>query len=540
MCEAAAADHIEAPAAIWLPPLPPTVPRAALSAHSSTDRGRGLPLALLDVPARQSRGVLRWDGRSGALVVGGRPGSGRTGALAAAAHGALAAGWHLHVVVGAPPRDPCGRPGDHDASASRHPAPWELGTATSHHPGLGTIVAADDPRRVARLLTSILTITPTTRTLLLIDDIGLVWRTLERMPRGTATDLIERLLREARPRGIAVALAGEPTDLVRLLPHAGERLVLAVAGAHDDVLMGVPHALIGGRDVPGRAVHLGPQGPLRCQLVSPDGPSPAGPPGWAVPTDLAPSDGAVLLRSVARPPGAQPLRLAPVPSQVRRTDLPAGDGLLLPVGRGGDDAGPVVLDASLGALVVGPAASGRSTALATIVLALRSAGRAPVVIARTGPLAEVGHLDSARHVTGSSASAATEALCGDPSGPDHPVARPPTVVVVDDLDILGGTDPGLDDLLRRWATAVEGGDPVAPRVIGSSRTDRAATASRGAVAALRSSAPMIVLSPAAPGSTEVAGTDLSLSVDAAHPNRAGAGVLVHRGRSTCLQVAGSV
>ena len=539
MCDAATADRIERPTAIWLPPLPTTVPRSVLSAHSSTDPGRGLPLALLDVPARQSRGVLRWDGRSGALVVGGRPGSGRTGALTALAHGALAAGWHVHVVVGAPPTGPFGRPGDQDTPAARPPAPWEP-AAASRHLGLGTVVGADDPRRIARLLASLLDITHPTRTLLVVDDVGLVGRALERLPRGAATDLLERVLREARPRGIAVALAGEPADLVRLLPHAGDRLVLAVADAHDDVLMGVPHALAGGRDVPGRAVHLGTGGPLRCQLVSPDPLAPTGPPGLADPTAPIPPDGTSLLRMLRRPPGAPPMRLAPVPSEVRRTELPAGDGLLLPIGRGGDDAGPVVLDASSGALVVGPASSGRSTALATIVLALRSAGRTPVVVARTGPLAAIGNLDAGRHVSGPAWPAAVEALCSHPSDHDHLSAPRPAVVVVDDLDILGGTDPGLDDLLRRWATATEAGDPTAPRVIGATRTDRAATAYRGAVAALRSSAPVIVLSPAAPGSTEVAGTDLSLSVDTAHPNRAGAGVLVHRGGSTCLQVAGPV
>ena len=527
MCEAAAADGIERPADIWLPPLPTAVPPELLRGHCATDRGHGFPLALLDLPSRQARGVLRWDGRSGALAVGGRPGSGRTAVLMAAAHGALAAGWHLHVVTGAPrhvvttPPQVSVRPLEHHdegTGALGVHAPWGASQSLGHS-GVGTVVGAEDARRVAHLLTAMLATRPEP-TLLLIDDIGVVWRALERLPRGAAADLLERVVREGRQRGVAVAFAGAPTDLTRLLPHAAERLVLAVADPHDDVLMGVPHGLAGGRDVPGRAVHLGAAGALRCQVASPV-------PG--------------LGRGAARAHGdlvrTQPLRLEPVPLQVRRSGLPTGEGWLLAVGRGGDDAGPVVLDASCGALVVGPAGSGRSTALATMVLALRATGRHPLVVARSGPLATVGFLDPARHGSGSTALALLETLDGGPGGSGPPLAGDPGVAVVDDLDVLAGTDPALDDLLRRWATAAEAGDLRAPRVIGSARTDRAAAAYRGAVAALRSSSPVVVLSPAAPGSAEVAGTDLSLAVDVTSPHRPGAGVLVHRGPPTCLQVA---
>lgn len=455
------------PAPVWLPPL-----LTSLAAEDLPDDEDGPPLGITDRPALQDRGVLRWS--SGVLVVAGRPGSGRSTALRTAAAAALHRGWVVHVVEGASARDGF----------------W---SAREGHPRLGTVVGADDPRRLARLLTLLTPPTFDRPVLLLVDDVGAVERALERLPRGAGAGLLDPLLREGRHRGLAVAVAGTPADVVRLLPHATDRWVLAVNDPHEDALLGVPRELAGGRPVPGRGVRLGAGEHLRCQVALPL--------GAQLPLDARTQPVDALH---AGPP--PPLRLVPLPLRAVRpeaTPLPWRPAL----GPGGDGATTVLLDVRRGALVVGPAGSGRSTALATLTQGLRAAGQAVVPVSRD---------DGTSHLVG---------------------APPGSVVVIDDLDLLVRADPETDDLLHRWLTAAEAGDPSVPRVVAAARTDRVATAYRGGLAALRTGSCLVVLSPAAPGSADVAGADLSLALDPVRPRHPGRGVLVEDGRLTPVQVA---
>ena len=454
------------PAPVWLPPLP-----TRLAGEDLPDDEDGLPLGITDLPALQDRGVLRWS--SGVLVVAGRPGSGRSTALRTAAAAALRRGWVVHVVEGASARDGF----------------W---STREGHPCLGTVVGAEDPRRLARLLTLLAQPTSGGPALLLVDDVGAVDRALERLPRGAGAGLLDPLLREGQHRGLAVAVAGTPADVVRLLPHATDRWALAVNDPHEDVLLGVPHELAGGRPVPGRGVRLGPGEQLRCQVALPL--------EAQLPLD-AQTHPAQPLRA-GEPP---PLRLVPLPLRAVRPDaapLPWRPAL----GPGGDGATTVLVDVRRGALVVGPAGSGRSTALATLTQGLRAEGQAVVPVAR----------DDTTHLF---------------------AAPPGSVVVIDDLDLLIRADPETDDLLHRWLTAAEAGDPTVPRVVAAARTDRVATAYRGGLGALRTGSCLVVLSPAAPGSADVAGADLSLAVDPVRPRHPGRGVLVEDGRLTPVQVA---
>jgi S-DNA-T family DNA segregation ATPase FtsK/SpoIIIE len=350
------------------------------------------------------------------------------------------------------------------------------------------------------------------------------------MPRGCAADLLERTVREGRHRGLRVAVSGSPVDVRRLVPHCDERLVLAVADPHDDTALGVPRGLAAGREVPGRAVHVSSAGAVRCQVVLVGSPAGGHDRGTGDPGDRNPDPDL----SGDRNPDPAPdpdvsqragLRLLPAPRRVVRTGLGTGERWLVPVGRGGDRALVVSVDAGRGVLVAGPAGSGRSTALATLALGLREQGLRTVVVASAGPLSLVGEGDPARHArTGAQAAALLR-------------AHPADAVVIDDLDLLGRTGPDVDDLVAGWVAAAEAGDRDVPRVLGSARTDRAATAYRGAVAALRSSAGLLVLAPATPGSHDVAGQDLSLMVDPTDPRRPGYAALADRGSLTCVQVA---
>lgn len=455
------------PAPVWLPPLPVSLTGEDLPDEDPPHGGRGLPLGMTDLPAVQARGVLRWS--SGVLVVAGRPGSGRTTALRTVAAAALHRGWVVHAV---------------EAGATRDGFWSEL----AEHPCLGTVVGADDPRRLARLLTLLARPTSDGPILLLVDDVGAVERGLDLLPRGAASGLLDPLLREGRHRGLAVTVAGAPADLARVLPYATDRLVLAVNDPHEDTLLGVPRELAGGRPVPGRGVHLGSAGHVRCQVALP-----------LEPQDLPPA---------AAPDGAAgpPLRLAPLALRAVRHDATPSPWRPA-LGPGGDAATTVLVDVHRGALVVGPAGSGRSTTLATLTQGLRAAGQVVVPVARS---------DSRSRLLG---------------------APPGSVVVIDDLDVLLQADPEADELLRRWATAAEAGDPTVPRVVAAARTDRVVTAYRGGLAALRTGSSIVVLSPATPGSADVAGVDLSLAVDPVRPRHPGRGVLVQDGRLTPVQVA---
>lgn len=491
---------------LWSPPLPSRVGPRELD-EVVRDRGPmpggGLVLGLTDPPGAGRRGLLTWDGR-GLLLVAGSARSGRTTAAARAGTAALLDGRHVHAVGPA------------------------AGLLPRRHPGLGTTVDATDPRRLTRLLTVLASgSTPrpdaADRTLLVVDDVAALAAALERMPRGAGTDLLERLARESSRTGIGLLVTGHPRDVARLAPLATARLVLPVADPADDALLGVPREL-SGRRAPGRGVLVAGGTAVRCHVATP---TPVGDRPEPGVTGGAPRD---------------PLRLRPIPplaareptSRVRAAShrarlVPSWEATL---GPGGDAAAPLTVDARRGVLVVGPPGSGRSTTLATLALALAEAGLRVGVLAHDGPLA------SAARATGMPrADTPRAAAClTTPGGQGGAAWASLDALVVDDLDALARAEGELDDRLAGWVHAADRGEP-APAVLAACRTDRAASAYRGVVAALRGAAPMVVLDPGEPGSAEAAGADLSAVCDPALPRHPGRGALVVRGRATPLQVA---
>ncbi|HMO10435.1 MAG TPA: hypothetical protein PKB06_02770, partial [Actinotalea sp.] len=292
--------------------------------------------------------------------------------------------------------------------------------------------------------------------------------------------LVQLLTAERRPDVLLVDDLGTVVDSLARVPRGAAddlvarvlaaRLALAVAGTQRD------RRLV---DPPGLLVELGGDPPLG------DRPPVAQPPGRGVTAGAACQVATPSAAGAPAPPrGAAPLlALAELPERVTWADVtthplrpqggagPTASGdhsRRLVVGLGGDQAGPVEVDLSRGLLVVGPAGSGRSS-----------------VAALVGALAG--------------------ATCFDP------VQRPTAgqVVVLDDADLVLRDRPDLDELVAGWVRATEGGDRSAPRPVLTVRTDRAAVAYRGAVGALRSGSPVLVLEPGAPGSAEAAGVDLS-------------------------------
>ncbi|KZM79276.1 FtsK/SpoIIIE domain-containing protein, partial [Cellulosimicrobium sp. I38E] len=497
-----------------------------------------LPVALGDVPDLQRRTVVRWDPRDGHLAVLGRARSGRTTALRTVGRAALARGWAVHA-VGSGLAD------------------------LASHPGAGTVVDRDDPRRLVRLLRLLAGhddgqgrpagTDATGRVLLLVDDVDAVRSVLAGVAGGAGADALADVL--AGPAAVAVGCAS-PT-VAGLSSLVGVRAVMVSRDRHDDVALGVPSALAGRGGPAGRAVWLGRGEPVLCQVALPAQPPP----------EHAPERPA--LPAAARPgapdrdarPGA--FRLVPLPARVAPADLttpdplhasagpgpacagpgPEPDGPRLasaafhvPVGRGGDTAVTVTLDVSGGALVVGPPGSGRTSALTLLARHVARAGALRAVVARDAVLAAAGPgTDVVRRYAPADVGALLDAVAAGTreTGQEDALGNGPRgrpgVVVVDDLDVL------LQLCVvegERLAAACRDGLVL----LASATTGGAASALRGPLADLRGVRAGIVLAAGERGSAEVFGRGLEWLAEPGRP-RPGRGVLVQGARLTPVQLA---
>ncbi|MFB8228975.1 FtsK/SpoIIIE domain-containing protein [Cellulosimicrobium sp. NPDC055967] len=489
-----------------------------------------LPLALGDAPDLQRRTVVRWDPHDGHLAVLGRARSGRTTALRAVGWAALERGWTVHAVG----------PGLADLAA---------------HPGTGTVVDRGDPRRLVRLLRLLAGhddgqerpagIDAADRALLLVDDVDAVRSVLAGVAGGAGADALADAL--AGPAAVAVSCAG-PT-VAGLSSLVGVRAVMVSRDRHDDVSLGVPSALAGRGGPAGRAVWLGTDEPVLCQVALPAQPLSGPVPGGTTPP--AADTGTGPRRGDARP-GA--FRLLPLPERVVPADLaspvprppvsgprPArDDALRVPVGRGGDAVGTVTLDVSRGALVVGPPGSGRTSALALLARHLARAGVLRAVVARDDTLAAAAGPPTAvvRRYAPADVGALLDAVAGTresargtprEDAPDGGTPGPPGVVVVDDLDVLVQLCVVEGE---RLAAACRDGLVL----VASATTGGAASALRGPLADLRGVRAGVVLAPGERGSAEVFGRGLEWLAEPGRP-RPGRGVLVQGARLTPVQLA---
>jgi S-DNA-T family DNA segregation ATPase FtsK/SpoIIIE len=277
--------------------------------------------------------------------------------------------------------------------------------------------------------------------------------------------------------------------------------------------------------------------------------------------------------ALAEPPAATPVtverpptvRLRPVPHRVTVRDLesavqsavrsagaghsnapprPAGTGdlasarplgrpdLAVPVGLGGDDAGPVRVRLDRGALVAGPPGSGRSTALAVLATGLISHGHRVLVVARDGPLRVLGERHAPDRTCGFDA-ADLDAVTG--AVLDARCDGRPAVALVDDLDALEQAGPAV---ALRLTSLTGGGAASRPLLlVASAATSAACLSFRGALGGLRAARRGLVLTPQEAGSSEVFGVDLTWDADPARPHDPGRGVVVHGRETTPVQVA---
>ncbi len=516
-CAAALTAGASRPPFVWLPGLPAEVPVPVVGDEQLRELDpQVLPLLWLDVPAQQTRRWDGWDPRRGHLAIEGSAGSGRTIALHTLAQGALDRGYHVHFIGRA-----------------------EAFSQLLLHPGVGTVVDQEDPRRIAALLQELalaprraaVTSTTTDSTvpsqLVLIDDVEEVLTALSALARGSGGDVLTAALRLPRSRGVSFALSTArplPSALTSLI---GPRVVLVSNTKQDDVARGVPSPLAGLGLTAGRAVWFSATEPLLGQI------------GRTTGRDAMRADHDALA----------PLRIVPVPDLVPLNAIvntgtkpqscsesgARHSAAQIPVGLGGHRAEQVTLDISRGALIAGPHGSGRSNVLALLHQQLDPARC--LVIARDGPLLDLPAGLRVSEFSGAHLAEALNTLRGELRGElrtEHlcdvatKAVAAPWTILLDDAEALFQSCPLEADLLTR--------DRRPARLIATSTTSGAASAMRGPLTDLRSTRTGIILAPGTPGSADIFGTPLTWLIE---PGLcpAGRGVLVHGRDLQLLQVA---
>ncbi|MEM9517745.1 MAG: FtsK/SpoIIIE domain-containing protein [Actinomycetota bacterium] len=437
---------------------------------------------LVDRPEQQRQTVEGWTPADGHLVVLGGPGSGVSTTLVAAACVAIDGGAHLHGV-------------DLDAG---------MLTGLSDLPSAGTIAAPVDAERRLRVLRWLAGEVDRRRAnpeidhqpiVFVIDDLGGFSRAHDPVRATAPHDQLEAIWAAGPSVGVTVVVglrraAELPPALVAGAGSMLAHRVLDPGDAHRFGLRDVPSAM-----PPGRAIRAADGAQLH--VLIPDG-------------DV----GRAVDRRRSVRPATPPMRIGTLGTNVDLDDVladaPATDGaaLRLPIGRLDADLSPAILELHPGdhALVMGPGRSGRTTALATIGTAARSAGwRCVVTGARSAALAEmlgVEWLDAS----------------------DLPVSLDRTVVLID------GAMDELDPAGRLAALSAE----RSVHVIAADRADRIRSAYGHWVKELASSRTGVLLQPD-PIDGDLLGAPLPGRLDLAPvPGR---GVVINAGRFEPAHIA---
>ena len=294
-----------------------------------------LLLAVTDLPRQQSLGVWHWWVARPLLVLG-APRSGRSTLVVSAATAALSSGRGVHLCGLAPPAS------DGSGGATDAASPVR-GLLT--HPGVGTVVGTEDPRRLARLW-GLAASGRLGGDLLCLDDVDALIPTIDEvLGPGQGNALLEAVIRTASATGTPLLLTAPlGASTARWAGSMGLRLVLGASTGTQAALAGLPRGVVTG-GVPGRGVILDGAATTACQIVLREDPPVSG------------SDR----------DGGRVLRLEPLPTRPTWKDVPDGTWAV-----GGDAAAPVALPAHTSVLVTGPPGSGRSTTLRALAQAIPS------------------------------------------------------------------------------------------------------------------------------------------------------------------------
>ncbi len=496
----AAAAGRPAPRRPWPEPLPPVLPLEGLLGE---DPPGTAVVALADDPATQSQHRTGWDLDEGGLLLLGVPGSGTTtGLVSLALSLAASAGPDRLEVYGI----------DFGVGDLR---------VLEQLPHTGAVLPAGDRERQARLLRRLGTelarrrALPTgalwPRTVLLVDNLPGMRAAYDDVPGLELLDLLARLHADGPEVGIAVALtadrpAGVPGALAAV---TAQKWLFRFADPFDHASLGVTRGDVPAA-LPGRAVLLPSR--LQAQLGLP------GP-------DLA---GQVAARwrgtaMSARPVGALPARLG------SRELGPAGvtrDPWRLPVGRAEADLEIAHLELyeGEGALLAGPARSGRTGVLIALAEGLAAAG---VQVVGTGGRRSAlsGSAAVARWLAPAELAGAVPAL-GRP-GEGAPSGGQPTVLLVDDAERVDDAEGALARLVADPGPRL--------RIVAAGRSDALRTAYGHWTAGLRRSRTGLLLCPQVDLDGDLLG--VTLPRRAAVPLSTARGYLVVSGQVALVQCA---
>lgn len=395
---AAAAGRHPRPRTPWPDPLPDSL------ALSAIETGSGIAYALADEPDLQRHTPFGWEPDRGHALFYGLPGSGAEVAVAA--------------IVAALSST--------EASATTEIFVLRHGTATiPDTPLVAQPVEADDAERRHRLIRRLGGLLDTRRaaptagndrrTFLVVDDIADVLLGLEPYHLAAVRDAFVGVLTRGHAYGIHVVATARDVNAVRLRLAGSftHRLAFGFADPTIWASLGVPPRSAP-PDVVGRGIELAG---LRIVQVATE---------WNV---------------EVRDPAARRPTIPLLPATTAADGLTAGrteTGWWLPVGLDDDleDAG-LRVDEHDHVAVVGPARSGKSTALLTLARTLRSSDEHLTLVAvapRRSPLITWDGFD---HIV--TDPEATADLARGLAAAEHPV-----VVVVDDAEMVDG----FDDVIR--------------------------------------------------------------------------------------------
>ncbi|MCW2699276.1 MAG: domain containing protein [Blastococcus sp.] len=344
----AASSGMPTPHRPWRPPLADELFATALgnSTRACPPGSTRLKLGLVDFPDRQTQEALELDLAEGGgwLAVGG-PRSGRTTLLRTVLGEAVwqvdPAGLHVHVI---------------DASSGG------LAEEAARLAHTGTSIIGPDALRTVRLVDRLAREVADRRAasagasapliLLLIDGVDTVSALLDEADPARGSAALLRLVRDGAAVGVTCVLtADRAVPGGRLAAAARQRIVLPMPDRADYAMSGIAARSVPAHRPPGRA--LVGEDAWECQLALPRPP--------AAPQDTRPRvAGAPLPLRIAELAADPVLPLPRVPAGTEQVG-----GLALPVGPGGDDGAPLVVSLTRngGLLVIGPPASGRSSAL---------------------------------------------------------------------------------------------------------------------------------------------------------------------------------
>ncbi len=400
ICEAARLAGAPQPPAPWQP---------ALARVLTRDQVPFGAIGLIDDPDQQRISPLQWSPTDGHLLITGSPGAGATSALCTLAAVSTA---EMYVIDG--------------RGSDRL-------NALAEHPLCVAVVRLHERERMMRLLHRLRRIVqtrlaggPPATTVLLIDGLDALRRSLDDLDTAAEFDALEEVLADGEAAGIAIVatvehVAAVPASLLARCPH---RWVMHLHDALDGSIVGVNAARVPAAGVPGRLV-VAATG-LVGQLVYETEPPPHG------------------RSDVSRVPHGITI-VAPL---IAASDLPPGTAFdrstSLPLGIDFASGDPHSFDLPDGEhlLIVGGARSGRSSTLARIAEAWREAHPDGSVVAILPRRTLVGINSVVSMTTSASGTPILDEL--PPSGP--------LLLLVDDAEMVD--DPG-----GRLAALAAGGRP---------------------------------------------------------------------------------